>query len=58
MYACRMIQAGAGQIYLAGVLKVRVEHRGRSSGLNLFMKQRCQKFMNARHLRLRDKIRR
>lgn len=52
-YACRMIQAGAARYILQVVLKVQVEHLGKSNDRILCTKQHYLSFMSVHHLHLK-----
>lgn len=52
-YACRMIQARAGRYILQAVLKVQVEHLGKSNDRILCTKQHYLSFMSVHHLHLK-----
>lgn len=56
IYACRMVQAGAGHIYIAGGVKARVVLLGRLNGLNQCMIPNYQNFMSVPLLHQKVKI--
>ena len=53
--ACRMVQSGAGQYILQAVLRVPVEHLGKSNVRSQFMNLSFHNFLNGRLLQEKEK---